>query len=207
MNKTLKRHIPIADGIAKLFEPHVEVVIHDLKTDQIAYINGTLSGRQSGDPSLSEEGELKAFKSDSIGPYTKTNWDGRQLRSTSSVIRNEKGEAIGLLCINLDLSQLESAQLALNTLFASLSSAESDAKELFPTDWREAINATIATFMSNRKINIDNWKRTDKLDLIRELDEADYFSIRHAVNYVAKTINISRASVYNALREVRDHAA
>ncbi|HXF90517.1 MAG TPA: PAS domain-containing protein, partial [Candidatus Nitrosotenuis sp.] len=51
---TLENTIAISRGLILLFRPFVEVVIHDLASETIAFIEGGLSDRQKGDPSQLE---------------------------------------------------------------------------------------------------------------------------------------------------------
>lgn len=66
---------------------------------------GCYSERRVGDSSLLMPEEMSELE-DCIGPYEKLNWDGSKLKSISSVIRDEADQAVGLLCINLDISKL-----------------------------------------------------------------------------------------------------
>src|ERR1700730_5232879 len=105
MKKTIKSFLPTAEAIQRLLYPYAEVVIHDIKRNRIAAIFHPFSKRRPGDSSMLTPEEIARLE-DCIGPYEKINWDGSKLKSVSSVIRDESGQAIGLLCINLDISQL-----------------------------------------------------------------------------------------------------
>ncbi|MCW0134214.1 PAS domain-containing protein, partial [Burkholderia pseudomallei] len=45
----LSRYAPLADGIATLFFPYAEVVIHDLHDQTVLYLANNLSKREVGD--------------------------------------------------------------------------------------------------------------------------------------------------------------
>ena len=75
----------IAKTIALLFFPYVEIVIHDLQSQTVAYIANNLSKRELGDESALEEMDHSA-ESGTIGPYEKINWDGRRMRCVSTVL-------------------------------------------------------------------------------------------------------------------------
>src|ERR1700758_4187168 len=72
----LDRYAAIADGIATLFFPYAEVVIHDLHDQTVLYLANNLSKREIGDDSALEEIN-HAARERVIGPYEKLNWDGR----------------------------------------------------------------------------------------------------------------------------------
>ena len=45
-------YIPICDAIVRLMDPLVEIVIHDIAQNSIAYISGKLSNRAVGEASF-----------------------------------------------------------------------------------------------------------------------------------------------------------
>ncbi len=106
-NKYLMRYFPIAEAISLLLYPNAEVVIHDLSTRRIAAIHNNFSKRKVGDESLLDGIKDLSQLPDVFPLYTQTNWDGKNMRSATVTLRDHKGSAIGLLAINLDLSQWE----------------------------------------------------------------------------------------------------
>jgi D-arginine utilization repressor len=192
----------VADAIAALLHPKAEAVVHDLQTDPIAHIAGNFSRRAVGDPSLSDTVDLYSFSSDLIGPYAKTNWDGRALRSVSIVIRDQRQRAIGLLCINVDISALEAVRDLLGS-FLRLPDKGTTAERLFPTDWREAVNVRAAEFAADHGTTIDGLKSTEQVRLLVLLDEQGFFAMRGAALHLARLFGCSRATIYNRLAEGR----
>lgn len=59
----------------------------------VVYIAGNFSKREFGDPSNLEEIDFKPADV-LIGPYEKTNWDGRRIKSISSVLRTASGKEV-----------------------------------------------------------------------------------------------------------------
>ena len=98
----LKEYFSVAQAITTLLHPHAEIVIHDLKTGKIAAIYNNFSKRSVGDDSLIEELSDYTSLPDVFPIYTKVNWDGRKLKSSTATPRNKNKKAVGLLCINLD---------------------------------------------------------------------------------------------------------
>lgn len=92
----LSVYIPICDAIVRLMDPLVEIIIHDISQNTVAYINGNLSRRKIGDPSLLEPEGLGDI--DRI-VYPKINFDGRLIKSVSLKLEDKY-----LLCINCDIS-------------------------------------------------------------------------------------------------------
>ena len=193
---------PIAEAVATLLTPHAEVVIHDLRTQTIAYIANNLSRREVGGSSLAELKDIGSLGSDVIGPYRKTNFDGRQLKSITAVLRGKAGQPFGLLCINFDIAPIEAARDALN-LLAAFQGAGAQPSALFRADWQETVNAAIADFLGERGLAASALAKEDHAALVEALEQEGYFSIRNLVPYLARLLGISRATVYKHLREAR----
>ena len=90
MKEVLKPYVPVCQAIATLLQPHAEVVLHDLATGNIAYIANAFSKRRPGDSSMTDLDVAISIDSSVIGPYRKTNWDRRQLRSVTAVLRDRQ---------------------------------------------------------------------------------------------------------------------
>lgn len=149
MQDYLCQYTPIAQAITSLFYPHAEVVIHDLKTGRIAALFNSFSKRNIGDESLLEELNETAQLPDVFPVYVKTNFDGRQIKSVSVTIRDEKGEPSALLCINLDVSRWEELHHVLSA-FLNVS-AENRPQILFKDDWREKINVFVSEYLKKSR--------------------------------------------------------
>lgn len=198
MHSALKMTLPIAEGIERLFHPFAEVVIHDIKTNQIVAIYNAFSKRKVGDPSLlSEEDELLTLK-DCTGPYQKTNWDGKVIKSISSLIKDEKGKAIGLFCVNVDVSQFEACRHLINS-FMQNEMLEAIPTPLFKDDWQEKINQYIHAYLKEEHLSLESLNKTEKRKLIQHLKEIGAFTGKNAAQYIAQLLKVSRATVYNYL--------
>lgn len=197
MNKIIKRYLPTAEAIQRLLHPYAEVVIHDIKRNKIAAIFHPFSKRRVGDPSLLTPEEMGGL-ADCIGPYEKLNWDGNKLKSISSVIRDEADQAIGLLCINLDISKLINISQEM-IAFIQGGHLIAQPKPLFKDDWQEKINQYIHTYLKQQHLNLASLNRDEKKALIEHLNKMGAFAGKNAAAYVAQIIGISRATVYNYL--------
>jgi D-arginine utilization repressor len=194
-------YIPISEAIAQLFAPHAEVVLHDLKSGTIRHIANCFSKRRPGDDSLTDIAAVD-LNATMIGPYAKTNWDGRRLKSMSVVIRSPAGKPVGLMCINHDVEAFSAMAEQLLGMIALPSPPVSRAT-LFTGDWREQINERIGSFLAERSATLAGLQADDVNALIASLDSAGVFEIRNAVSYVADVLSISRATLYNRLKAIR----
>ncbi len=194
-----------ADGIARLYAPHAEVVVHDLGTGKIRYIANCFSKRRAGDPSLTNDTDLDLNQA-VIGPYSKTNWDGRRLRSISIVLRDDNGAPAALLCINQDIEAFSAALDQLTSLVAPPVPMK-QASELFAADWRERINDRVGAFLTKRNLTLAGLDADSTMEMVGELDRSGYFAIRNAVTYVATLLGVSRSTLYNRLSVSRRNVA
>ena len=200
MKRLLQNYKRIADSIATLFHPYVEVVIHDLATQQIVYIVNDLSKREIGSPSLLETFELESDKP-VVGPYDKLNWDGRKLKSVCVAIK-EDSRVVGLMCINLDVSVFETVFSALS-LFLKPENMLENPDRVFKDDWQEKINYFVHAWLQENRKNINNLVREEKQKLIELIDRKGGFKGKNAAIYVAGILGLSRATVYKYLKKTK----
>lgn len=196
----------IADGIATLFFPHAEVILHDLKTQTVAYIANNISKRKLGDDSALEElaGALESV--DSFGPYEKLNWNGQKIRSISTVLKDDKGKAIAILCINLNFAVLESARDALISFFQP-GRIMPQPEALFRDDWQERINTFLHSWLNAQHLSLSTLSMKHKRALVQALYAEGGFDGRSSADYVANVLNMGRATVYKYVRELREHVS
>lgn len=200
--RRLTNYQTLADSMARLLFPHAEVVLHDLATQTVVHIANNLSRRKLGDDSALGELAGDVYTQCSLGPYEKLNWDGRRIRSITSVLQDEHGKPEFALCINLDYSVLEQARDALNLFFqASRMVAQPDA--LFRDDWQERINTFLHGWLQARHLAIGGLSRDHKRELVEALYREGAFDGRSAHDYIANVLNMGRATVYKYVKACR----
>ena len=188
----LSNYIPICDAIVRLMNPLVEVVIHDITSNRIAYINGKFSKRKAGDPSLLDVEELRA--ADQL-IYTKINFDGRLIKSLSFMLEDKY-----MLCINSDVSIFNKMQ----ELSSALLQVENQPLSLFVNDWQEKLHLSIHAYLQNHNLLFDNLSQSNKKILIKHLLELGAFNEKNAADYVAKILGLGRATVFKYLKELKN---
>ena len=193
----------IVEALGKMFAPCCEVVLHDLTHPEhaIVAIEGNLSGRNIGEPAT--ELGLARIKDpkfpDVIQNYPNRFPDGRAAKSTSIGIRNSKGQFIGAICLNLDVSLFASMQQSLSKLI----SVDDDAA-IMPETLRarsvEEIRAAIDAYAAQRNQTARGLSALEKRNLVRDLNERGFLQIKNAVPAVADYLGVSRATIYNYTR-------
>ncbi len=189
----LSNYIPICEAIVQLMNPLVEIVIHDIAQNSIAYISGKLSKRKVGDASLLDTKELNNV--DKITTYPKVNFDGRLVKSVSVLLEDKY-----LLCINCDVSIFNKMQ----ELSGALLKMSDQPQSLFVNDWQEKLHASINAYLQNHNLSFDQLAQNQKKALGRHLFELGAFNEKNAAVYIAKVLGLGRATAFKYLKEWRD---
>lgn len=191
-------YLPIAEAISRLFFPHVEVVLHNLETGCIEAIYNPFSKRSVGDHSWLDEEKENFPKTFPV--YSKTGWNGKKIKSITAPLHTPRGKIFGLLCINLDLSKWEET---LRWLLEWMQTEVTDAPDaLFREDWKERIHTYVSLYLQNEKCSLNSLNKIQKKNLVLSLKKEGAFSVKHAASYIAEILSISRATVYNYLKDV-----
>ncbi|MEW1658863.1 MULTISPECIES: PAS domain-containing protein [unclassified Streptomyces] len=192
---------PACQAVALLLGPYAEVVLHDPDTDRMLAIWNPMSARGPGDPSLL--GELDALDPsarDVFGPYEKLLADGRSLSSVSAILRDTDGKASAVMCINLDRTPLEQAAAVLSAFGAPTVPRP---EPLFEQDWSERVQHIVGGYVRECGRPVERLTRADRLAVLARLDEAKVFAVRRATPAVARTLRVSRSTLYGLLAELR----
>ncbi len=199
---SLQQYKSMADAIAMLFFPYVEVVIHDLASDTVAYMANSFSRREPGDRSTLDDVVFEPGE-DVIGTYEKTNWDGRKTRSVSVVIRDDMQTPIGMLCINIDISVFEHAKASLD-MFLSGRTLQPKPDNLFRNDWLERINIFLHAWLQDRSLSLASLTRDHKRELVEALYAEGAFKGKNTQEYVANVLSMGRATVFKYMKALKD---
>lgn len=198
VSEALRPFLSTAEAVARLLHPHAEVVVHDSRLNQIAAIFNNSSGRKIGDPSGFDDLEGLESGDATNGPFLKTTFDGREMKTVSSVLKDPSGEIVGLLCINLEVTALRGfLESGLRFLDAVESSESFDA--LFDDDWQARIDSFVRQHLEERFLRLGHLSLDQRLELVAALKEAGAFQAKSSANYVANVLGVSRSTVYNDL--------
>ncbi|WP_112165669.1 PAS domain-containing protein [Klebsiella sp. WCHKl090539] len=187
----------IAEGLSETFAPFCEVVVHDLKTPDHAVISirNNLSGRQPGDPAT-ELGLARISSPDFpniLANYANKFSDGRPAKSTSIGIKNEAGEYVAALCLNVDMTLFRGMQNAL-AQFTSLSS--NSVSENLESGGTEMIRQRIEQYAARLATTPRSLSVHDRKQLVAELKSSGLLEVRRAMETVSQHLGISRATAY-----------
>jgi predicted transcriptional regulator YheO len=187
----------LCDAIIVLMQPLVEIVIHDIPTHTISYIKGGISQRKIGDLSLLDHELIsKDLRLGQTNIYTKINNDGRLIKSVSVLFNDDQ-----LICINCDISVFKEMH-QLSSLFLN-QSTQGKPTSLFNNDWPEQLHVSIHDFIHKKNWNFNTLSSKQKKELAHHLFIHNAFNQKNAADYVAKILNVGRATIFNYLKEWR----
>lgn len=205
--------VAITRAIARTIGPRCEVVLHDYREwdrsgSTIVWIeNGHVTGRHIGGPTtnLGLEAMRAGYASADRFNYLSRAKDGRTLRSTSIYFQNRTGKLIGSLCINVDVDAFVTARAALDALLGveAAPTGDPDETETFGTDIGEVLDAQIQAALSRTGKPLPSLTREDRVAVVRHLDEKGAFLVKRAADRIARSLGISRVTVYAYLEEAR----
>lgn len=205
----LESYKSFAEGLSDYLGDGYEIVVQslgNLEHSVIKILNGNHTGRKEGSPitdlgltmvkTMSEPNELKHMT------YFNKTAKGDPLKSCSIAINGEKGNIIGLFCINFyvntPLSDVISRLLPNVEESASTSSfAESfveDVDELLRISLKEASD----TVYNDRSIATSNKNK----EIIAILNDKGIFNFKDSVVKIADMMGISKNTVYMHIRNI-----
>ncbi|MGL5540632.1 MAG: helix-turn-helix transcriptional regulator [Erysipelotrichaceae bacterium] len=199
------------DQIIDLLEEHLgntcEIVLHDnLKEyDQtiIDIRNGHITGRSIGDGGDQWGLEVLSGELNETHKYNKVmrTSNHRFIKNSSTFFRNDEGKIVGSLCLNYDLTPLLDAQKAMVSLIG-VTPADLEKSEQF-LDVSTMLDQLIASIELNYDRPLHMLHKSEKIKIVRLLDEKGAFLITKSGERICKLLGISKFTLYNYLDEVR----
>lgn len=208
MHPILKQYIPIANMLVQTFGEECEVVLHDLRTPKqsVVYVaNNKVTKREVGQSFQHLVPQVilsDTLKDDVVSNYYFTTDDGKLIRSSSALIRDENEIIIGAMCINLDTSRVTQSIAWLESMLPNRT-LPTQQNEL--VEKPEHITEIVTSLIDNiiKDINVSELKREDRIELIRFMDSKGIFMMKGAIEQVAEKMNITKVTVYSYLDEIK----
>lgn len=199
--ESMKQLLP---GLSKAFGENTEFVLHDLShpEDSLIAISGNITHRPIGAPLTSlileylQQGRLEE---DLINYPGRIN--GKELKSSTILIRDETGALIGCLCINMDLTPWRIAAHAIEEITRT-DILEENRREDFAADMGAMLEDLLADALQAEGKPAPLMTRENKLNVVRRLNEQGVFKFRKSVETVANALGVSRFTIYNYLKEI-----
>lgn len=202
-----------------------EVVLHDLRNipNTVRKISGDVTGREIGDPPTDRLLEyLASGITDHRVGYRSNLPDGRQLRSTTLVFKDLRGEPAAALCFNSDVSSWVTVRSMMDNLILgssnninrAVSAPESqegissrpveEKDEYFPLDVEDLADHLIEGAIRKVGVPVEEMKKRHKVEVVQELEKRGFFLVKDSIDQIAHSLNVTRFTIYNYLNEITD---
>jgi len=204
----LAHYVKIGELLAEMFEPHLEVAVHDLRYPEhsiIAIFNGHITGRNIGEGTSDLGYEKVSGKvPDKVVNYKNESPDGKPLKSSSLTIRNNKGDIIGSLGLNYDISVFDQFSNVLSIFTNTEENTIIRGKEaFFYGNTKEDIHIAINHYKISNGLTNKVLSRKDKHDVIRFLIRGGHLNKRGAVAIIGEALSVTRPTVYKYIKEIK----
>ena len=209
--------MPLVEYIGQIFGEYCEVILHDLTNMEhsiVAIANQQITGREVGghitDFGLEVVHDPKYEDKDFAVNYRGTTPDGKRiLKSSTFFIRDDSGDTIGLLCINLDITDWLAAQRLIEgfTRLTGEPAAKQQKEptiETFSLSLEETLHSMIDRVISEFGVPPHRLTTGEKKRLVMTLHAKGTFTLKGAVGLVAKRLDVSEQTVYRYLREAQE---
>lgn len=214
MGKRLDLLKQIAHGLAVQFGDSCEIVIHDLKAEQLEHSvvhieNGHVTGRKLGDgPSRVVFDTLNkdpAKIKDRLSYLTKTE-DGRILKSSTMFVRGDNDTVEYIFSLNYDITALLSIESAVHSLVTTQKEAQVRENGRFEDDSQpqpilhnvtDLLDSLIEQALTLVGKPVAAMNKEDKIKVVQFLNNAGAFLITKSGDRVASLLDISKFTLYN----------
>ena len=209
LDARLQALLPIVRGLAQMFGPDCEVVLHDvsrLPHSIVAIENGGVSGRTVGD--VPTDRMLRNLRSpdeaQDVRLYVSSH-EGKILKSLAVTLRDEDGEPYGLLGLNYDVSEVVQAQrvLADFTAIGRLGGGAPELGEIFAGDIRDVVAGMVTQTLGEIGKTPAAMTREEKMEVVKRLEERGAFLVKRSAEQVAEALDLSRYTIFAYLKEIR----
>lgn len=200
----------MADAVAFLLGKNCEACVHDLTSleNSLVYIQGDVTHRKPGAPAtdlLMKMLKQNSGKAEDMHNYKTTTTDGRSLKSTTTFVRDSTGKPLAAFCINLDTTDFFNASKALMPFINTQESDHQLSTETFAHSAGETVEALFVHAVEEIGKHPATMNVDEKTQLTRQLEENGTFLLKGAVEQVAQMMGVTKFTVYNYLKKVRNN--
>jgi len=204
----LESFFPVVDCFSEFLGSSCEVALYDLSNLQHSVVkirNGHVTGQKAGDPMPEIGREIikdihKGLKV--IGNYNHRTKSGRLLKCNAAIIRDEKGNPAGILCISYDVSRIQQIEQMMKD-FYNYEQTSFPIEENFGGDLWSYMRGMIELAIKEKQKPVHLLVKEDRIEIIRYLHRKGLFYAKGSIPQVANALGISPPSIYKYLEEIR----
>ncbi|SUB31713.1 YheO domain-containing protein [Yersinia pseudotuberculosis] len=207
-DEIIKSWIPMVEFIARTYGENCEVILHDLRDldkSIVAIKNNHITGRQSGGTITDFALKLIHEKSWEERDFI-INYKGRipgkseNIRASTFFIKDEEGEIIAMLCMNVDLTSLSLAHKIIGNLMFIEEDNKNDEEVLRNTSITDMLHELITDVLKNYPRAPSLLIMDEKKEIVKKLNEKGVFLLKGAVAEVAMRLETSEQTIYRYLK-------
>lgn len=197
----------LLETVPNAFGRRCEVVLHDFRQPErsIVAIAGKVTGRRPGG-SVTQIGLSIIRAGDDAKDqysYVTSAPNGRILKSVTVPLRDASRHVFGALCVNIDITEMWMMARSIQDLVGDEEPVPK------PVAFVDNIDSVIADVLKE-EIRIlgrplAELSREERLRLLRALDGRGVFSLQRSIPQVAGHLGLSRATLYNDLKRMRQN--
>ena len=210
----LKPYVVIADMLTKTFGQECEIVLHDLSFPEqsVVYVaNNSVTGRQVGqsfDQLVKQVILSNDLKEGFVANYFFTAPNGKLIRSSTLLIRDEVGKLAGAMCINLDTTRVRE-QVAYLRSWLPEAMEQDEQKECKQEDQyshiADMVNGLIESIVGTS--SPASLTREERVEKVRFMEEKGIFLMKGSVEKAAELLGVNKVTIYSYLDEIRRQRA
>ena len=219
MYKYLESYAALVPFLGAALGDNCEVALHDLTSaDQeiVAIANNHNSGREIGaklsNLSLHYLEEKQYLDHEYVMNYKTLGGDGKLMRAATYFIKEgNKVEPVGMLCINVNISDLEYLTTTIKKILGIKEEKDIEFKmdnpvEILSSPLDEMIDLYIKECLESmgfpsyflaERLNVD-----EKIKVVKYLQEKGTFKVKGAIVIVAEKLAVSEPTVYRYLKKM-----
>ncbi|BFI71982.1 transcriptional regulator [Yersinia pseudotuberculosis] len=207
-DEIIKSWIPMVEFIARTYGENCEVILHDLRDldkSIVAIKNNHITGRQIGGTITDFALKLIHEKSWEERDFI-INYKGRipgkseNIRASTFFIKDEEGEIIAMLCMNVDLTSLSLAHKIIGNLMFIEEDNKNDEEVLRNTSITDMLHELITDVLKNYPRAPSLLIMDEKKEIVKKLNEKGVFLLKGAVAEVAMRLETSEKTIYRYLK-------
>lgn len=198
----------MVEFIARTYGENCEVILHDLRDldkSIVAIKNNHITGRQIGGTITDFALKLIHEKSWEERDFI-INYKGRipgkseNIRASTFFIKDEEGEIIAMLCMNVDLTSLSLAHKIIGNLMFIEEDNKNDEEVLRNTSITDMLHELITDVLKNYPRAPSLLIMDEKKEIVKKLNEKGVFLLKGAVAEVAMRLETSEQTIYRYLK-------
>lgn len=208
--KNLKQ---LADLLTAMFGDNCEVALHDLTTEKraLVYITGEVTRRKVGAPVTDAVTKYYLRDGDRVKDrlcFMTLTDDGRELKSSTSYIRDSHGRVVAAFCVNFNTTDHHNAIQMLQAFVNKSKLGTAGAgKSSGPEKMSFSIDNTVDSLFEQAVAEVGkrpaSMNTEEKIRLVKLLEEKGAFQIKGVVGQVAVRLGVSNFTIYNYLKKIR----